>query len=257
MCNFLTPAAAYLNRRNELLAERSVVASSAEIHLINKALMASEIAMSTLHELEGLKTLQQRKARLIDAEDEQSQSELQRFELASNQLPQVDDSDSLAFGAYQSAFFELISRFNWQHASLEMAQNELFNTTLVLWLETLEELFASAHRRLLFIRVEKMLAFSIGKMPVLGDAPDVCRLLVSAMQTSRQNAQGDEIYLQSLESYTDVTNLCSRSILIFCFTTEALLRGKPLPDQAELNAKIDTHFASVVDGTHTLTDHRH
>jgi hypothetical protein len=38
--------------------------------------------------------------------------------------------------------------------------------------------------------------------------------------------------------------------LIFCFTTEAVLRGRPLPNEAQLNEKIKGHYASVIDGTH-------
>lgn len=250
MSNFLTPAAAYLNRRNELLAERSVVASPVLIQTINKALLASEIAMATFHELEALKTLQQRKARLIDWHEADSQQELQNFELASNQLLLADEADEQAFLAYQRDFSLLAASFSWQHASLQMVQNDLLSTTFTLWLETLEALFASPGRQLLFVRIGKILAFSISKIPVLGDAIDVWRMLVSVMESSKEKAASSDDYFQTLESYTEAANICTRGILIFCFTTEAILRGRDLPSEAQLSAKIKGHYNSVIDGTH-------
>lgn len=250
MSNFLTPAAAYLNRRNELLAERSVVTSSVLIKTINKALLASEIAMATFHDLEALKTLQQRKARLIDWHENDSQQELQKFEQASNQLPLADEADEQAFLSYQRDFSLLAASFSWQHASLQMVQNDLFSTTFTLWFDTLEELFIAPGRQLLFLRIGQILAFSISKIPVLGDAIDVYRMLVSVMEESKEKAASSDDYFQSLESYAEAANICSRGILIFCFTTEAVLRGRKLPSEAELTAKIKGHYTSVIDGTH-------
>ncbi|MFU9138096.1 hypothetical protein [Erwinia tasmaniensis] len=250
MSNFLTPAAAYLNRRNELLAERSVVDSPVVIQTVNKALMASEIAMATFHDLETLRSLQLRKARPIEQHSLRIQQELQQFELASNQLALTDTADEAAYLTYQSAFFQLNATFPWQYASLQRVQNELFATTFTLWQETLEELFTSKHRRLLFVRVEKILAFSISKIPVLGEALAVYQQLVTAMQASHQRAQETDDYFRSLESYSDAATLCSRSILIFCFTAEAVLRGRPLPDEVQLNKRVKTHHQSVIEGTH-------
>lgn len=250
MSNFLSPAAAYLNRRNELLAERSVVESPVVIKTLNKALLASEIAMATFHDLEALKTLQQRKARLIDWHEAESQQELQTFELTSNKLTLADEHDEQAYLRYHRDFAELTASFSWQHASLEMVQNDLFSTTFNLWLETLEELFSLPDRKPLFIRIGKILAFSISKIPVLGDAIDVYRLLVSVKTASQEKASSSDEYFQTLESYTEAANLCSRSILIFCFTTEAILRGRDLPSETELAEKIKGHYASVIDGTH-------
>lgn len=250
MSNFLSPAAAYLNRRNELLAQRSVVESPVVIQTINKALLASEIAMATFHDLEALKTLQLRKARLIDWHEADSQQELQNFELASNALTLADDDNEQAFLSYQRDFALMAASFSWQHASLQIVQNELFATTFNLWLETLEELFALPDRKLLFTRISKILAFSIGKIPLLGEAIDVYRMLVSVMSASLEKAKSSDAYFSTLESYTEAANICSRGILIFCFTTEAVLRGRPLPNEAQLNEKIKGHYASVIDGTH-------
>ena len=250
MSNFLSPAAAYLNRRNELLAERSVVQSPAVIQTINKALLASEIAMATFHDLEALKTLQQRKARLIDWHEPESVQELQSFELASNKLAFTDEKNEQVYREYHQDFVRLAASFPWQHASLEMVQNDLFSTTFTLWLETLEELFSAPGRKPLLIRIEKILAFLIGKIPVLGDAIDVYRMLVSVMISSQEKTQNSDDYFHTLESYTEAANLCSKSILIFCFTTEAILRGRELPGEALLAEKIKGHYDSVIDGTH-------
>ncbi|WLS77453.1 hypothetical protein Q3V30_13275 [Erwinia pyri] len=250
MSNFLSPAAAYLNRRNELLAERSVVQSPAVIQTINKALLASEIAMATFHDLEALKTLQQRKARLIEWHEPESLQELQSFELASNKLAFADETDEQVYLHYHQEFTRLAASFSWQHASLEMVQNDLFSTTFNLWLETLEELFSTPGRKQLFIRIEKILAFSIGKIPLLGDAIDVYRMLASVMTSCQEKARSSDDYFQTLESYTEAANLCSKAILIFCFTTEAILRGRELPGEALLSEKIKGHYSSVIDGTH-------
>lgn len=250
MSNFLSPAAAYLNRRNELLAERSVVQSPAVIQTVNKALLASEIAMATFHDLEALKTLQQRKARLIDWHEPESLQELQSFELATHGLSFTDEKDEQIFLQYHRDFSRLAAAFTWQHASLEMVQNDLFSTTFNLWLETLEELFSTSGRKQLFIRIEKILAFSIGKLPVLGDAIDVYRMLASVMISCQEKAKSNEDYFQTLESYTEAANLCSKGILIFCFTTEAILRGRELPGETVLTGKIKGHYDSVIDGTH-------
>ncbi|WP_158784391.1 hypothetical protein [Pantoea sp. BAV 3049] len=250
MSNFLTPAAAYLNRRNELLAGRSVVQSPAVIQTINKALLASEIAMATFYDLESLRSLQQRKARLIDWHDPKRQRELLDFELRCNELTLMDETDEAAFDAYQLAFSQFAADYPWQHASIEMVQNELFSTTFTLWQETLEELFAADHRQHLFIRIDKILTFSIGKIPVLGETRDVWRALKTVIASCRQRAPEDEACFTSLESYSEAANLCSRGILLFCFTTEAVLRGQALPDETQLNEKIKDHFDSVIDGTH-------
>lgn len=250
MSNFLTPAAAYLNRRNELLAERSVVQSPVVIQTVNRALLASEIAMATFYDLESLRTLQQRKARLINWHEPKRQQELLDFELRSNELTLADETDAAEFEAYQLAFSQLAADYPWQHASMELVQNDLFSTTFNLWLETLEELFASDHRQHLFVRIDKILTFSIGKIPVLGEARDVWRALVAVIASCRQRAASDEAYFTSLESYSEAANLCSRGILLFCFTTEAVLRGRALPDETQLNEKIKGHYDSVIDGTH-------
>lgn len=250
MSNFLTPAAAYLNRRNDLLAERSVVQSPAVIKTVNKALLASEIAIATFYDLESLRTLQQRKARLIDGHDEQRQQELQRFELLSHTLSLSDATDETAFIDYQQSFNRLAASYPWQHANIELVQNELFTTTLNLWLETLEMLFSANNRRYLLARIEKILTFSIGKIPLLGEAQDVWQALVSVMVFCRQRTNNDEAYFTSLESYSETADLCSRGILLFCFTTEALLRGQPLPNETRLNEKIKSHYNRVIDGTH-------
>lgn len=250
MSNFLTPAAAYLNRRNDLLAERSVVESSDDIKLINKALMASEIAMATFHTLEALKTLQQRKTRLINWQDAGIRDEIERFEMISNALSQFDGQDEQAFLAYQAAFFQLSTHFDWQHASPQMVQNDLFTTTFALWLETLEELFALSSRKLIFIRIEKILLFSLGKLPLLGEATEIYRMLRPLVQESSEKTLSSDAWFRSLESYVEAANLCSRAILIFCFATEAVLRGHALPDKARLSAKIKSHYDSVIEGTH-------
>lgn len=250
MSNFLSPAAAYLNRRNELLAERAVVQSPVVIQTINKALLASEIAMATFHDLESLNTLQQRKARLIDWHETQSQQELQNFELLSNRLSLPEEADEQAYLGYQHDFTRLADSFPWQNASLQMVQNDLFSTTFNLWLETLEELFSAQNRKLLFIRIEKILAFSISKIPVLGEAIDAYRQLAPVMTASHEKANSSDDYFRTLESYTEAANLCCRGILIFCFTTEAVLRGRKLPTEAILADKIKGHYDSVIDGTH-------
>ncbi|WP_428943407.1 hypothetical protein ACQK5W_11735 [Pantoea sp. FN060301] len=250
MSNFLTPAAAYLNRRNDLLAERSVVESPADIKLINKALMASEIAMATFHNLEALKTLQQRRTRSINWHDVGVRDEIERFEMISNALAHIDAQDEQAFLAYQAAFFQLSANFSWQHASPQMVQNDLFTTTFALWLETLEELFALRSRKLIFIRVEKILTFSVGRLPILGEATEIYRMLRPLIQESNERTICSEEWFHSLESYTEAANLCSRAILIFCFATEAVLRGHALPDKTLMNAKIKGHYDSVIEGTH-------
>jgi len=250
MSNFLAPAAAYLNRRNDLLTERSVVQSPAVIKTINKALLASEIAIATFYDLESLRTLQQRKARLIDGNDEQRQQELQSFELLSNALSLSDATDEAEFIAYQRSFNRLAASYPWHHANIGLVQNELFTTTFNLWLETLEILFSTNNRRYLLARIEKILAFSIGKIPVLGEAQDVWRALVAVIVFCRQRTNNDEAYFTSLESYSEASNLCSRGILLFCLTTETVLRGQPLPDETRLNEKIKSHYDRVIDGTH-------
>ncbi|WP_152542795.1 hypothetical protein [Erwinia mallotivora] len=254
MSHFLCPAAAYLNRRNELLAERSVVTSTARIQIINKALLAGEIAMATCHDLDALHGLQQRKARLIKGSEQKRQRELQRFQQLAQQLPPVPCEDEAACIAWQQQFSGLIAAFPWQHASPEQLQNALFSTTLTQWQKTLEILFTSASRQPLFVRMAEIVAFSLSRTALLGEATEVWRALMAVWDSCQQRGASDAAYFVSLESYSDAAHLCSRAILLFCFTCEAVVRGQPLPDRTQLDEQIKQHHHSVIDGTHAFFD---
>ncbi|MCX8956361.1 hypothetical protein [Erwinia psidii] len=254
MSQFLRPAAAYLSRRNELLAERSAVTSAEVIQTINKALLASEVAMAACYDLDVLHGLQQRKTRHADGHERKHQRELRQFERQAEHLTLAEEHDESAFIAWQKGFSALIASFPWQHASPALMQNELFAITVTLWQEALEALFTSSDQRPQFKRAEKIVAFSISKIPLLGEATEVWRALMDLLDACRQRSAREPVWFTLLESYSEAANLCSRGILLFCLASEAVLRGQPLPDRARLNERIKRHYDSVIDGTHPFFD---
>lgn len=254
MSPFLRPAAAYLGRRNALLTERSAVTSPDLIQTVNKALLASEVAMAACFDLDALHGLQQRKARLVNGHKEKRQGELRQFERLLARLPLAADHDENTFIVWQQSFNELLASFPWRYANPALVQNALFATTFTLWQEALEKLFISSNRRQVFKQIAKILVFSISKIPLLGEATEVWRALMTVLNACRQRLDSDGAWFSSLESYSEAATLCSRGILLFCFTTEALIRGQPLPIQTRLNDRIKQHYDSVIDGTHPFFD---
>ncbi|MEN5015088.1 hypothetical protein ABEH87_01820 [Erwinia sp. Eh17-17] len=244
----LSPSPAYGQLHAALLEQRSRVQSAEVIHTVNRALLAGERVSAAFYDLSLLKLLQQRK--ILPLTTPETTREIEAFIAELNPVVPARLADEAQFCELQQQVSQLSEHFHWQHASLLLVQNALFVRTWLHWQQTLETLFSAGDNAAVFQRLEQVLKDSSGKIPVLGEARELYRALEGLLVSCRQKAEEHSSEQNALAGYTAAADIASRGIITFGATAEAVLRGRPLPTEAQLSARIKQHHASVTDRTH-------
>ncbi|AXU94650.1 MAG TPA: hypothetical protein DD850_08940 [Erwinia persicina] len=244
----LSPSPAYGQLHAALLEQRSRAASAEAIHTVNRALLAGERVSAAFYDLSLLKLLQQRK--IMPLTSPETASEIARF--IAELTPVIPDhlSGEAEFCTLQQRVNQLSEHFHWQHASLVLVQNALFVRTWQHWQQTLETLFSTGDHAIVFQRLEQVLHDSSGKIPVLGEARELYRALEGLLIRCRQKAEEHGAEQTGLVGYVAAADIATQGIITFGATAEAVLRGRALPTEAQLAARIKQHHASVTDRTH-------
>lgn len=244
----LSPSPAYGQLHSALLEQRSRVQSAEVIHTINRALLAGERVSAAFYDLSQLKLLQQRKILpLLSAETE---TEVAAFIAGLKPVLPIALKDEAQFCELQLRVNYLSEHFNWQYASLLLVQNALFIRTWHHWQQTLETLFSAGDNATVFNRLEQVLNDASGKIPVLGEARELYRALEGLLLSCRQQAEENGRNEDTLAGYVAAADIATRGMVTFGATAEAVLRGKPLPTEAQLKARIKQHHSSVTERMH-------
>ncbi|MTD25491.1 hypothetical protein [Erwinia sorbitola] len=244
----LSPSPAYSQLHTALMEQRSRVQSAEVIQTINRALLAGERVSAAFYDLSLLKLLQQRKIQpLITPE---TGDEIAAFIAELKPVIPATLDDETQFCELQQRVNHLSEHFHWQYASLPLVQNALFVRTWQHWQQTLETLFSAGDNATVFARLEQVIRDSSGKIPVLGEARELYRALEGLLVSCRQKASENSAEEDALAGYVAATDIATRGIITFGATAETVLRGRPLPTEAELKNRIKQLHTSVTDRTH-------
>lgn len=244
----LSPLAAYGQRHSALLEQRSVAPSAEVIHHVNRALLAGERVSAAFYDLSVLKLLQQRKILPLIAPE--TTAEIEAFIASLSAVLPATLSDEAQFCQLQLRVNHLIEQDHWQHASLPFVQNALFVRSWHHWQQALETLFSAGDSAAVFRHLEQVLNDSSVRIPVLGEARELFRTLEALRVSCRQKAQENSGEQDGLAGYVAAADIATRGMITFGATAEAVLRGRPLPDESQLTTRIKQHHASVTDRTH-------
>lgn len=244
----LSPSPAYGQLHSALLEQRSRVQSAEVIHTINRALLAGERVSAAFYDLSQLKLLQQRK--ILPLITPEMEEEVAAFIAALNPVVPATLVDEAQFCELQQRVNHLSEHFRWQYASLPLVQNALFIRTWHHWQQTLETLFSAGDNAAVFTRLEQVLKDSSAKIPVLGEARELYRALEGLLVSCRQKAEECSGEQDALAGYVAAADIATRGIITFGATAEAVLRGRPLPTEAQLKNRVKEHHTSVTERMH-------
>ena len=243
-----TSSPAWNRLHHSLLEERSRVQSAEVIQLVNRSLLAGENVSAAFYDLSQLKLLQLRKT--LPLLTPQAEAEIAAFlTRIAAVLPEVVCDDA-QFAALQREVALLDAQFNWQHASLLLVQNALFNLTYGHWQQMLETLFREEDSQATFVQLQQVLVDSCRKMPVLGETHDLYQVLTMLLENCREKAVKYADAPGRLAEFIAAADIATRGIVIFDATAKAVLRGRPLPSQSQLDALIKAHHHQVIERTH-------
>lgn len=237
--------AAYARTRGQFLTERSESKSET---LKAKYLEAAGLADASIFALKRLPTCAKnitdwctaRTDRLLEhsrANTEQARSSLTALakldrEFSADARTLVVMSASHVASTYEDIF------------KLQMAQGDFLQAVCQMWFESVESLFRPDPSEA-FERIQMVMAFAAGKLPVVGHFLDFLKFAAELYAVRKVRQQAADQHLESIETFVDACSIWLVGVFTFVAQTEKLDNLPALVSNEEVMGLVMDHIQGI------------